>query len=251
MKSAMIYRYKELQLYARFLARKMGFPGYQIHQICLNEYKLIYIPIPKNACTSIKQALHAIEFGQIFDANRPINYSYKDIHDYYIKRSDAFTSANKLKTASGFTRFAIVRDPVERVISCYRNRVIDLGDLQSDLDALNRMNLPAEPDLNTFILNLTKYRKASKSIEHHSRPQSAFLGSSLKYLDHVFPLEQIDELHTLLRNFSPNLKMLNRKGGGTKIDSNELSEKALEHAVHFYKKDYELLNQFYQPKITT
>ncbi|MEX2435867.1 MAG: sulfotransferase family 2 domain-containing protein [Balneolaceae bacterium] len=250
MKNVIIRTYKELQLYSRFLARNMGLPGYQIHQLCLPEHKLIYIPIPKNACTSIKQAFHMIEFGRTFDTNLPVNDPYVDIHDYYKKHSGAFTSLNKLKSQSEFTRFAIVRDPVERLISCYRNRVVDQGDLQADLSALKKMKLSAEPDLSTFVVNLKEYQMASKSIEHHSRPQSAFLGGSIKYLDHIFPIERMDDLHEMLRKISPDLKMLNRKSRGTKVEFSELTPNGLEAAIRFYKIDYELLNRFYQPKIT-
>lgn len=239
--------YKELQLFSRFAARKLGIPSYQIHQIYLPEQKLIYIPIPKNACTTIKHALYEIEFARIFDAKRPQNDPYLNIHDYYNKRANAFSSVNELKDASECTRVAIVRDPIERLLSCYRNRVVDLGDLKADLATLNKMNLTAEPDLNTFVLNLKKYRKACNSIEHHSRPQSAFLGGTLKYLDYAFPIEEIDKLHEILLKLSPGLEMQNFKSRGTGIDLSNFSQKALHYAVRFYKKDYALLSKFYSP----
>ncbi len=238
---------KDVLLRGRFAARRIGLPGWQIHQICLQEKRLIYIPIPKNACTTIKQALHQVEFGRVFATERSINDPYVDVHDYYKKRRDAFTGIKKLDEKSGFTRFAIIRDPVERLISCYRNRVLDLGDLKSDADSLKRMNLPANPDLETFVLNLKRYRQVSKSIEHHSRPQSLFLGGTLEYLDHVYPIERVFELHDLLRTFSPGLNMLNRKSGGIKMDVSDLSQKVLSEANQFYKKDYQLLKEFYSP----
>lgn len=238
---------KQLQLMARFACRRIGIKNFQIHQICLQKQRLIYIPIPKNACSSTKEALHEIEFGRPFDAGRPVNAPFINIHDYYKKRPGAFTGTDSLEFAVRFTRFAIVRDPLERLISCYRNRVVDLGDLQNDVYSLQKYKLSAEPDLNTFVLNLMNYRKASKSIEHHSRPQSAFVGGRLDYLDYIFPFEKIDSLNKLLRNYSPTLKMLKRKSGGTKVDISELSEEALEFATWFYKKDYALLKEYYSP----
>lgn len=239
---------QELKLRYRFACRRLGIPGYQVHQIYLSEYQLLYIPIPKNACTSIKQALQYIEFGTLFDAKRKEHAAYTDVHDYYKKRPGAFTGIRQLKAASRATRFAIVRDPVERLISCYRNRVVDLGDLRSGENALKKKGLSAEPDLNTFVLNLETYRKASKSIEHHSRPQSAFLGGTFDYLDHIYPIEEIENLHAVLKQFAPGLELLNRKSGGAEFDVSDLSPDALEYAIGFYQDDYNLLKDFYTPQ---
>lgn len=236
---------KDFRLKSWFAARKLGIKNYQVHKIVLSEQKLIYIPIPKNACTSTKQMLHRIEFGREFDTTRPVNDPYVDIHDYYKKREGAFTGTEDLNSLTDYNRFAIIRNPVERLISCYRNRVIDLGDLKTDASSLHKYGLSATPDLNTFVMNLKKYRKASKSIEHHSRPQSAFLGDTLRYLDYVFPIEDLDRLQQFLKPFSPGLTFLKRKSGGTKIEVADLTEDALRSAVRFYKKDFRLLQNYY------
>lgn len=236
---------KDIRLKGRFAARKLGVQNYQVHKIELSVQKLIYIPIPKNACTSTKQVLHRIEFGREFDTTRPINDPYVDIHDYYKKREGAFTGTEQLNSETDYDRFTIIRDPVERLISCFRNRVIDLGDLKTDTVSLHKYGLSATPDLNTFVMNLKKYRKANKSIEHHSRPQSAFLGDTLHYLDYVFPIEDLDELQQFLKRFSPGVTFLKRKSGGTTIEVADLSEDALRSAVRFYKKDYRLLQNYY------
>lgn len=236
---------KDFRLKGLFAARKLGIQNYQVHKIELSEQKLIYIPIPKNACTSTKQVLHRIEFGRVFDTTRPVNDPYVDIHDYYKKRDGAFTGTEKLNSATDYNRFAIIRDPVGRLISCYRNRVIDLGDLKRDAASLHKSGLSAMPDLNTFVMNLKKYRKANKSIEHHSRPQSAFLGGTLRYLDYVIPIEDLEGLQQFLKRYSPGLTFLKRKSGGTKVEVADLSEDALRSAVRFYDEDYGLLQNYY------
>lgn len=115
----------KIKLYYRYGCRRLGLSSYQIHQIYLPEQNLVYIPIPKNACTSIKQALHEIEFGYLFNANLLEFNDYQEIHEYYQLRPHAFTGVNRLKRKTNVTRFAVIRDPVERLISCYRNRVLD------------------------------------------------------------------------------------------------------------------------------
>ncbi|WP_372637489.1 sulfotransferase family 2 domain-containing protein [Fodinibius sp.] len=238
----------DIRLYCRFSCRRLGLPGYQVHQIYLPEQQLIYIPIPKNACTSIKHALHEIEFGRRFDADLPAFSDYREHHDYYKKRPAAFTSVSALREQTSSTRFALVRDPVRRLISCYRNRVVDLGDLTSSRSTLKRLDVPTEPDINTFFLHLEEYRRVNKSIEHHSRLQSAFLGGTLAYLDRVFTMGDIPELVAMLRTYKPGLKLRQRKTGGTKITLADLSRKALRHAIDFYSPDYELLNRYFSPQ---
>lgn len=236
-----------VRLNACFAFRRLGIPGFQIHQICLSDQQLIYIPIPKNACSTVMHALHEIEFGYeySYDTHRP--WGYRDIHDYYQKRADAFTSVSALKQTS-FTTFAIVRDPVKRLISCYRNRVVDLKDLEKSRIILQHEGIPVAPNINTFILRLEDYQKASKVIEHHSRPQEQFLDDSLEYLDRIYPIEEFDKLVDMLKQYKPDLEMKSKKTGGTSYSLQDLSAEALEKALTFYKKDYELLNDYYSRK---
>jgi hypothetical protein len=231
----------DLKLYWRYSCRRVGLSGYQIHQIYLPEEQLIYIPIPKNACTSIKHALHEIEFGKRFNADLPEFSDYREHHDYYKKRPDAFTGLNVLQKQEQAFRFALVRDPVRRLLSCYRNRVIDLGDLESSRSKLERLGLPLRPGLNTFVKNLADYRRVNNGIEHHSRPQARFLGGSLEYLDRVYRLEEMPELIAMLRQYKPDLEMRRRKTGGTNVTLADLSKEALQQVIDFYREDYELL----------
>ena len=234
---------KDLKLKYRFVCRKMGVPGYQIHQILLTEQQLIYIPVPKNGCTTVKQALHQMEFGSVFDSDAPGHEPYVDVHDFYQKREAAFTDKKQLFRNSKFTRFAIVRDPVERLISCYRNRVVDLGDLENDRVSLKKHGLSESPDINTFVLNLVEYRKVSKSIEHHSRLQSSFFGGTLSYLDKVFLMEDLNGVKDFLKMYKPDLKFLKRKTGGSAFSVSDLSDKALNNAVQFYRKGLQVVGR--------
>lgn len=235
----------EARLNFRFAFRKLGIPGYSIHQVYLPKKQLIYIPIPKNACSSIKHALYEIEFGRPFDYDLHEKWGYRDIHNYYKKRPNAFTGKTALEAQRQASIFTLVRDPVKRLISCYRNRVVDLGDLAKSEKKLKRRGLPLKPDLNTFILNLENYREANKIIEHHSRPQQEFLGNSLSYFDHVFTLNNMDELVEMLQGYKQDLEMRREKSGGSAFSLKDLSPEALEKAISFYDQDYELLDAYY------
>lgn len=234
-----------LRLWFNFTCRRLGISSYQIHQVKLPEKKLVYIPIPKNACSTIKHALYEIEFNREFDYQQHQKWGYRDIHDYYNKRPDAFTGVNKLKNNGKSIVFTVIRDPVKRLISCFRNRVVDLKNLEKSKLLLKHKGLPIDPDLNTFIMNLREYRKVNKIIEHHSRPQYQFLGNSLTYVDEIIPFDKMEILKKMLREFKPDLQMRKEKSEGTSYGLNDLSPEALEEAISFYRKDYHLLANYF------
>ncbi len=208
------------KLYLRYACRWLGFPGCQMHQIYLSKQKLIYIPIPKNAFMSVKHALHENEFGKRFNADWPRFSDYREHHDYYLKRPHAFTSVKRLRENSEFLRFALVRDSVKRLISCYRNRVVDLGDLEGSRKLLEQDGITTEPDLNMFVMTLEAYRQHNKNIEHHSRPQSDFLGGTIDYLDEIYTLDQMPNLLKMLQQYKLDLELRRRKTGGTEVQLN-------------------------------
>lgn len=234
------------RLWFNFGCRRLGLPDYQIHQICLPDKQLAYIPIPKNACSSIKHALYEIEFDREFDYDFHEEWGYRDIHDYYKKRPHSFTSPGHLQQSNA-TVFAVIRDPVKRLISCYRNRVVDLRDLEESRIILEHKGLPVEPNINTFFINLRAYRKANKIIEHHSRWQSTFLGGTLSYLDKVFPISDFVSIKELLKKYKPNLAMRKAKSGGPSFGLEDLSSESIEAAISFYEEDYALLEDYYDP----
>ncbi len=239
--------FKNIRLNYNYACRRLGLEGYQIHQIVLRDHGLIYIPIPKNACSSVKYALYEIDTGCPFDYQKHRERGYKDIHDYYQKRAESFTGVKRLHNTDSKI-FAVIRDPVKRLISCYRNRVVDLKDLEKSKPLLRQLDLPREPDLNTFVMRLEEYREASKLIEHHSRPQYRFLGDSLSYIDEVYPISELGALSKMLQGYNTDLQMRSKKSGGTSYGLKDLSEEVLERAFILYRKDYELLKEYYSPE---
>lgn len=73
--------------------------------IIIHELKAVYWPIPKNACTTLKTYyadMMKLKYdGLVHDA--PFEYTDKPIHGYY--------------------NFAIVRNPIDRLCSLFKNKV--------------------------------------------------------------------------------------------------------------------------------
>ncbi|WP_138432113.1 sulfotransferase family 2 domain-containing protein [Fodinibius saliphilus] len=234
-----------LRLYFYYGARRVGMPGYQVHQIVLPGHQLIYIPIPKNACSSIKHLLYELEFDQEYNYKEHREWGYQNIHDYYHKRPQAFTGVKSLEADSRNIIFAVVRDPVKRFISCYRNRVIDLQDLKCSQKELEKRGLPVIPDINFFVDHLIDYSNINTSLEHHLRPQYLFLGNSLTYLDEIFTLSELSKLEERLQKYNSNIELRSEKSGGSSYSLQDLTRESLEKVIDYYSRDYKLLEDYF------
>ena len=79
----------------------------------LEERKLVYISIPKVACTSIKTAL----MGGGADAQS--RGAYMRIHS----DAERFRQSCLRRSQSAYYKFAFVRNPFDRLVSCYEDKV--------------------------------------------------------------------------------------------------------------------------------
>ncbi|PRY24138.1 sulfotransferase family protein [Aliiruegeria haliotis] len=156
-----------------------------------------YLDAPKCGSTSLKHFFFEIENG--FEFRRfHANGRARNIHNAVYPARD-FASQPHRRIAA-HTRVAVVRDPVGRLLSCYGNRVLGGGDLDSlDLTGSQRARgMTERPDLATFVRFLPDYRALSPSVAHHSQPLSHFLGTDPDYYSRVFGMGDLDELVSMV-----------------------------------------------------
>jgi len=79
------------------------------------EKKLVYLPIPKVACTAIKLSLYDQELK-----NKDDYHDYMNIHSQLASKQSHRLSAEEKQ----YFKFAFVRDPFARLVSCYKDKVI-------------------------------------------------------------------------------------------------------------------------------
>ncbi len=161
----------------------------------LAAYHIAYMALPKAACSSVKAAL-ALNDPDI----RLEDYPESDFasavdrwHKIYPTRR--FRPHRWEKYDTGWWRFAVVRDPAKRLMSCYTNRVVELKDLHNSRKLLRGdVDLPMDPDPDFFFQNLDAYRAASSAIKHHALPAWLFLGPLPLAYDRVYKVEEMDQL---------------------------------------------------------
>jgi len=160
----------------------------------LPAHKLVFFAVPKVASSSIKKMLFEVVHGVPFQAKNPDGSNFRVHQDFSPTWRFQEIPPNKYE---GWTKVTLVRDPVERVLSAYANRVLDLNILSEkwvERDALDRLELSYDPPIDHFLKNITKYRLLSRPIWHHTNPFTAFLGPDLGVFDHVFTFDQLDAL---------------------------------------------------------
>ena len=214
--------------------------------LALDRYKIAFFNIPKVATTSIKGVFYRIENDRPFD---PANHDGRHIHQ--VLGSGAGVSEEAFEQYRDYWKFTVVRDPIKRILSCYANRIAHHNDLGRNFKVAMKLRLrglPARPSLERFIIDLDRYRRYSRNIEHHTDSVTTFIGSDLARLDAVYPIERLGDLtEELSRRTGHDIKMPHEESGGPKIKVGDLSERSYAKLVEFTAPEYELLGDFYAP----
>ncbi|HZF30642.1 MAG TPA: sulfotransferase family 2 domain-containing protein [Gammaproteobacteria bacterium] len=156
---------------------------------------LFYVPVPKNAGTSMRACLFEIDNGFPY---RDMIVNGKTVPLWSLYGSpEAFTPLASLPP--GAIKVAIVRDPWLRLVSAYRNRVLFYQETNPRLMQHHGVDtrLSPMPTFRSFVENLTEYRKIP-AIAHHTNPQVYFLGDDPAYYDRLFHVERLAELEDFL-----------------------------------------------------
>ena len=194
---------------------------------------LIFYPVPKNAGTSIRNILFELEEG------RP----YHDPANLFriFGRPGPFQPV----AVGNFARIAILRDPVERFVSAYRNRVLQYGEINREVMRQRGVpeELPEKPDFGTFLGNLAEYRKIGQ-IAHHTNPQVFFLGKNPEFYQRLFSFSDLGPLRDLLsERAGRELSLPRLRTGGGSGGSDQPTPGQLDILKRLYAEDYLFLGK--------
>ena len=205
---------------------------------------IVYFPVPKVACTSLKRLVYEIINDQAFEATRDSN-----IH--IIFPSEPLTQP--LEFDSGVTRrLAVVRDPVGRLISAYRNRVVFHRELERKgvQQRLSQIGLTSEPSITQFVANLKDYQWAAPSIYHHTRPIVDYLGNKADCFDHIFDLRQVAVCARLFNTAAnTDVALEHTQRTGPVISADALDAPHLQLLRKYYAEDIEVYGHYWSVSV--
>lgn len=206
---------------------------------------LVYFPVPKIACTSIKHAILAHndpDLAARIPAPVPIRVGWRrmarHVHEIYPSRT--FQLRYRMQYAAG-RWFTIVRDPLKRFLSSYSNRILHHDDLKhADPAALDVAGLRRQPDLDEFVGRLDDYNRFSKRLHHHVRPLCDYLGARPGRYDRIFSMRQIGEIEGYCAEAGAPLALPHMQTGGPKLALSDLSSKSAAVLKRYYAEDYRI-----------
>lgn len=207
--------------------------------VFLWDHKLTYVSAPKVACTSLKHMFFEVENKRPFKAFTANGKTFY-VHEFY--KGHNFADLPHARIAD-HVRLTVVRDPVQRLLSSYSNRVVHHQELsqQKAGPALRKAGLLPDPDLGLFIEQLGAYCAAVTSIGHHTRSLVQILGRDPAYFDTVYPIERLDEFTTCVGQIiGRHLSLPHMQTGGPKISSDALTPAQIATVRRHYAEDYDI-----------
>lgn len=206
-------------------ARKKAMPN--LFFLC-HKHRLMFLGIAKNASTTLKHIMYREEFGA------DTQEVPAEIHRFWgwgphADRAIETHKAKDVEAYSGYTRFAIYRDPVSRFLSAYHNMVL-YSKVPHEFFVENRlegMALDHFIDVTATILKMNN----PLHIDEHLRPQA------WQYrpddVDYIVPLESMSDF--LESRFGIQPGPVHNK---TRLPRISASEQQLERIREIYACDY-------------
>lgn len=219
------------------------YPRPPLQGIFVAPWSIGYHPIPKVACTSLKEAFFALATGGKATAEHLVGAKY--IHDYFEARQCDVSGAN--------FKFIVVRDPLARFLSGFTNRVMHHRELSEGY--LRSLRCADQLPLDRFIFNPTLAQFVERfelyalvpTIRHHFLPvadQVADLGA----FDKVYPLESMDTLCADISRLTGCTFVVPREQQSiAKLRAGDLSKSVRRAILRLCKRDYALLKGYYAP----
>ena len=210
-----------------------------VQMIVLPELDVEIRTCPKVLSTSLKSLAFRLENG--FDFT-PFIAKGKPwtVHKAYQTRP-----FSQQKPSGATIRICFVRDPVERLLSAYSNRVLRRHETEDvEFQALKAHGLYDETSLEIFLAHLKTYRDRVPTIKHHTDPQVTYLGRDSAYYTHVFNIGEVRVFEELMADLAGSDIRLphQQRSSRRSIKTTWFQRRAIKR---FYKMDYQVFGRYF------
>ena len=212
----------------------------------LSDLKLSYFSVPRCACTSIKRFFFFVENG--FELkNFRINSKWSHIHNFY--QSKPFNLSEKM-SPENFEKYAVVRDPISRMVSCYRNRVdspVGRNLMKPHVAEFEKLDIPKNPTWPEFLDYFDGYRATVPMVKHHSEPLSHFLGNDSEFFTKIYDISEANSFAEMVAERAKSDGKLGREQTiGTDFSVGDVSEGERLKIRNKFSEDYEIFGKFFK-----
>jgi len=214
---------------------------------------MTYTAVPKNACTSMKCFFYHVNTGHDFAEVTPKKkMGYQGIHHVDGYRMGRFKIATYADYGD-FDHAAIIRDPVDRFRSAYKNRLFQYNDIRSRPDAATRAKeagLSDQPSLGTVIDNMEEYFHISNVLKFHLRPASFYLGQDLNFYSHLYEIKETDTFYqVIMERTGMQIAKIRANESHTELAPDyRLTPSQYDKLLAYTASDYELMKDHFYPR---
>lgn len=198
-----------------------------------NNIRLAFYSVPKVGKTSMKRVMDLIS---------------KPDGTYINYRDKRFSPLLKWR-GRDCIRFTVIRDPIERLVSAYADRVADRDDIRRSAISVflcKLLGLNPSPSLEEFALNLRKYCYINDRIYRHVIPQYRYIGKDPAFFDKIFSIREMDKVNAWLGELmGTHIESRHKNASVSRFSKADLSPEATEYLKAFYRKDYELYGAYF------
>ena len=209
---------------------------------------LTYISVPKCGCSSLKHLCFEIEHDAPFGDLKE-SLGLDRLHRAFAsQRFRRFLSRRQAGDYGG-DLVTVIRNPVDRLLSCYTNKVVKALALHdADQGALRTEGLSPDPDFDAFIANLDSYRALSKVVERHSRPLSYFLGDDPAQYVRIFDISDIaDFAHLVNTRAGTHVPLQHLHRADASNHSTRVTHETARAIETYMADDYETFGNYMKP----
>lgn len=222
--------------------------------IILPEKNVIYTSIPKAANSTIKKCLWSAS---------GVDINGKDINSSIFKnpgpsRRVSEIDDQELETifnADDWYRFSFVRNPYQRLLSGYKDKILGLGKPKKSNSFLKRINWHSNqlPSFDEFIQAI--YKQPEDAMDWHWMPQSRLLMPDIIHYDFFGKLENFhDDMKTVLLRMNVTAEKIGdilsvylNKTTGKNDNPIQISSKTADLIAQKFQKDFEMFE--YDPNV--
>jgi hypothetical protein len=171
------------------------------------QHKLFYIPVAKCACTSLKSMM--VELAGVTHYERAISLGVHRVTDHFNTgaqlKDQSMEKAREMLASEQYLKFAVVREPFERLVSAYLEKFVynreNTRNLQHTRPVISEVQDTADIDLRRGIsfdeFISTILRQDSWDLDPHWRPQYLYM-LGVPHISKVFRMEELDKLEAYL-----------------------------------------------------